>query len=136
IISAAFNFTLAITLIIREKKNPEFNEWFKKNGLTAEVITSLSIADVEILSFLNSNFAGSPRFAAHFSEDTEEWLSAASWVNLFIQDISQFAIQVIYLCYSKKKKNFLSLLIYNYFFLCSLYTPPKSFRGALFHLLH
>src|ERR1051325_2260405 len=72
IISAAFNFTLAITLIIREKKNPEFNEWFKKNGLTAEVITSLSIADVEILSFLNSNFAGSPRFAAHFSEDTEE----------------------------------------------------------------
>ena len=103
IISAEFNFTLTITLIIREKKNPEFNEWFKKNGLTAEVITSLSIADVEILSFLNSNFAGSPRFAAHFSEDTEEWLSAASWVNLFIQDISQFAIQVIIFVIRKKR---------------------------------
>ena len=93
---------LAIVLIIQEKKEPEFNEWSKKsknNSLMTNIITLFAIADVEALSFLNSQFAGLSTFTAKFSENTEKWLYFSGYINLILKDIPQLTIQVIILLF-------------------------------------
>src|SRR6266545_2952798 len=59
IASITFNFVLVTTLIIREKRNPIFNQWSEENAFVTKAITLFSVADIEALTFLNSQFAGS-----------------------------------------------------------------------------
>ena len=89
-----FNFILVTTLILREKRNSRFNQWSEDNVLVTEVITMLSVADVEALTFLSSQFAGSKMFAAPFSESINRSIFYGGCVNLFIEDIPQLVIQV------------------------------------------
>jgi len=96
VIPIAFNLILVTALIIREKRDPDFNKWSEKNALVTNIITVFSIADIEALSFLNSRFAGSTRFAAPLSENIERLIFWGGCVNLFIEDIPQLAIQVFY----------------------------------------
>ncbi len=96
VVSAVFNFILVTILIIREKRNPSFNEWSEENAFVTKVITLFSVADIEALTFLNSQFAGSSMFAAPFSENIKKLIFYGGCVNLFIEDIPQLVIQVKY----------------------------------------
>jgi len=75
--------------------NAEFHSWFSNYPKIASIFTLLAAADVEVLSILSSKFAGFPTFNAPFSVKTETWMFWGSFVNLLIEDVPQFVIQVI-----------------------------------------
>ncbi|CAG8807014.1 32613_t:CDS:2, partial [Gigaspora margarita] len=67
-------------------------------------------ANVALLEFLTSNFAGFPTFNAPFSKSVKYWVTI---INTFIKSIPQLVIQGLYLRYTVEYKAipFLTLLV-------------------------
>ena len=89
---------MALYLLIQEiMHNKKFNEWCKENGLIISVFTVISCADVEALNILSSKIAGLRIFSApSLSEKIAKLLFWLGCMNIFMEDIPQFMIQVNY----------------------------------------
>ncbi|CAJ0824006.1 19296_t:CDS:10 [Entrophospora sp. SA101] len=97
---------LIIYLIARNKNkeiksNREFAKWFQKYSRIASVITILSSADVEMLEILDSKIFNLQVFSAPLSSQQrglkhQSLFFYGGMMNLFIEDIPQFIIQIIY----------------------------------------
>ncbi|RIB15758.1 hypothetical protein C2G38_2143418 [Gigaspora rosea] len=113
VISIAFNLVSTITFIMYElKTNTPFIQWFSKNESVVPFFTIISGANVVLLEFLTSNFAGFLMFNAPYSKSVKQWIFRATIINTFIENIPQFVIQVLYFCYTVEYKAipFLTLL--------------------------
>ncbi|CAJ0767930.1 5346_t:CDS:2 [Entrophospora sp. SA101] len=83
------------------KSNREFAKWFQKYSRIASVITILSSADVEMLEILDSKIFNLQVFSAPLSSQQrglkhQSLFFYGGMMNLFIEDIPQFIIQIIY----------------------------------------
>ncbi|PKK70377.1 hypothetical protein RhiirC2_849977 [Rhizophagus irregularis] len=91
-----FNIIMAFVIISGENMRPEFFHWFTKNFRLASVFTVLSGANVEILSILGSNLAGLKIFQAPFSNSAKSIIFWGGITNIFIEDIPQVIIQILF----------------------------------------
>ncbi|GBB87645.1 hypothetical protein RclHR1_01410028 [Rhizophagus clarus] len=98
----ASNTILAFLLITKENAKSKFSEWFEKNTKLASAFTILAGADIEILSLLHSNLAGFEVFNAPLSESAKHKIFWGSLLNIFIEDVPQLIIQILYRNYSIK----------------------------------
>ncbi|CAG8647996.1 5670_t:CDS:2 [Funneliformis mosseae] len=80
----------------QENEIEEFSEWSKNNLLIISLFTLLAGADVEVISLLESKIAGYSFFNAKFSEAALSKIFWGNCINLFIEDIPQVIIQIIY----------------------------------------
>ncbi|CAG8615136.1 13320_t:CDS:2, partial [Ambispora leptoticha] len=96
-LSVTFNGILAFLTILRETaQNYEFSKWLNTNTRITTIVTIVSGADIDALRIIGSQFAGLKIFSAPFSIKATGWIFAGSFITLFIEDIPQFIIQVIY----------------------------------------
>ncbi|CAB4384921.1 unnamed protein product [Rhizophagus irregularis] len=96
-VSIIFNVISAFKLFTYELKNNEkFLEWFIGNAKLASIFTILSSADVGALSILNSRFGGFELFNSSLSLKTQKKIFYGTTANLFIEDIPQLTIQILY----------------------------------------
>lgn len=93
--------TVTIYSLIQEIiYNKEFNQWFKDNGLIASVFTVISSADVEALHVLSSKIAGLKVFSAPpLTNKISKLIFWVGCINILLEDIPQFIIQVRILFY-------------------------------------
>ena len=90
------NLLAAFYIISKENsENPKFYEYFLKSKTIVSTCSVISGADIEVLQILSSNFAGFKIFTAPFSEKAEKYIFWCSLIGFCIEDIPQFAIQVI-----------------------------------------
>ncbi|CAB5217332.1 unnamed protein product [Rhizophagus irregularis] len=94
------NTILAFYLITQENTRPEFLEWFTAHGKVASIFTILASTDIEALSILHSNLAGFSSFNAPFSDDAKSKIFWGACLNIFIEDIPQVIIQILYKLYT------------------------------------
>ncbi|GES85070.1 hypothetical protein GLOIN_2v1769303 [Rhizophagus clarus] len=96
VIPIAFNTMMTTYSLIQEMiHNENFNNWCKKHGLTISIFTILSSADVEALHILSSKIAGFSVFSAPpLSNKISSLIFWAGCINIFVEDIPQFIIQV------------------------------------------
>ncbi|CAB5330967.1 unnamed protein product [Rhizophagus irregularis] len=89
---------MASTFFIMAKENTrnEFLSWFTENSKLASIFTILAGIDIEILSILHSNLAGFGYFQAPFSDSAKTIISWIAFINIFIEDIPQFIIQILF----------------------------------------
>jgi len=86
---------MAISLMIYENlKNEQFHEWFRTYISVVSLFTVLGATNIEILHILSSNIAGLSIFSAKYSENAETLIIWLSTLNIFLEDIPQFVIQV------------------------------------------
>ena len=88
------NMILAFHIIAQEIKRPKFCQWFQMNSWVTSYFTVLAGADIEALSILQSNIAGSQSFQAPFSESAKSKIFWGAFLSIFIEDIPRVAIQV------------------------------------------
>lgn len=89
------NFVFAFVIFLREHtRNPEYIEWYSNNGKFASPFTILAATDVEILELLNSQFAGFSAFNAPFSHETLKLIFWDNVLNIFVENVPQFIIQI------------------------------------------
>ncbi|CAG8463653.1 8895_t:CDS:10 [Paraglomus occultum] len=97
IVPIVFNSTLAFSILMTElSKNTKFQEWFSQNVRITSVLTLIASADVEAITFLGSKFAGWQMFSAPLSKTALNYVFWVSTLNLFIEDIPQLVIQILY----------------------------------------
>ncbi|CAG8476580.1 8152_t:CDS:2 [Cetraspora pellucida] len=97
IVPFTFNQLWSIYIVLRESfTNPDFFDWFKRNTAVASMFTVLGLADVEVLSILNSRVAGVKALQAPWSKWAGIMIFIGSLVGFFIEDIPKFIIQVLY----------------------------------------
>ncbi|KAG9302986.1 hypothetical protein G9A89_007693 [Geosiphon pyriformis] len=86
---------LAGYIIINEiSMNSEYVVWFRQFGKPAALFTILSAADIDALNLLHSKYANLGLFSAPISKRLEDLIFWGSTINIFIEDIPQFVIQV------------------------------------------
>ncbi len=83
-----------MVIVSREIYKTDSMHWFRQFSKFAAVFTLISAADVEILGFLSSKFAGLDILSAPFSPDAHSLIFWCSCLNLLIEDLPQFIIQV------------------------------------------
>ncbi|CAG8702207.1 28686_t:CDS:10, partial [Dentiscutata erythropus] len=93
-LSVLFNLVAAIKLITSELRHKNFSEWFDKNTKVVSIFTILSIADIALLECLTSNFGGFQFFNAPFSDNIKNQIFWGTTINVFIENITQFVIQL------------------------------------------
>ncbi|CAG8633718.1 13151_t:CDS:2 [Dentiscutata erythropus] len=77
-------------------KNPEFHEWFTKNTVNAVMVSSLSLIHIECLKLLDARVAGFGNLNAPFSKVAEGLILWGVMCTIFICDLPQLAVQIIY----------------------------------------
>jgi hypothetical protein len=87
--------TSAFLIIAKENTRKEFFLWFTENNKITSIFTILAGTDIEVLSILHSNLAGFKKFQAPFSDSSILMIFWISSLNIFIEDIPQFVIQVL-----------------------------------------
>ncbi|RUS26951.1 hypothetical protein BC938DRAFT_483899 [Jimgerdemannia flammicorona] len=91
------NFGMAVGIMVRERSsNEKFLEWLGKNSALASIFTIFAATDVEMLSVLDSHFAGFRSFDATFSPKATKNIRYASHAGFVIGDIPQFCIMIRY----------------------------------------
>ena len=88
------NTIMTFSIMSQENEKPKFFQWFIHNGTAASLLTILSCTDIGALNVLKSNLAGFESFNAPFSRSAKSNIIWGSIVNIFIEDIPQFTIQV------------------------------------------
>ncbi|GBC07285.1 hypothetical protein RclHR1_07360008 [Rhizophagus clarus] len=98
VIPIMFNMTVTIYSLIQEIiYNEDFNNWCKKNGFIISIFTILSSADVEALHILSSKIAGlNPFSAPPLSNKITTLVFWTGCINILLEDIPQFIIQIYY----------------------------------------
>ncbi|RHZ82446.1 hypothetical protein Glove_109g274 [Diversispora epigaea] len=90
------NTIWAFYIISDENKSKTFLDWFIQHQKVASVFTILSSADIETLSILHSNLAGFKFFQAPISTKGKNRIFWVSCVTIFVEDIPQVIVQLIY----------------------------------------
>ncbi|RIB21543.1 hypothetical protein C2G38_2034299 [Gigaspora rosea] len=96
VVPLCINTTLAFMIITKENTRPEFFSWFVQNGKIAAIFTVLAGADIEALAVLRSNLAGFGFFQAPFSDEALSKIFWGACLNIFMEDIPQVIIQILY----------------------------------------
>ncbi|CAG8445250.1 6034_t:CDS:10 [Ambispora gerdemannii] len=100
-LSISFNGILVFLIILRETaQNYEFSKWFHSNMRITTIFTIISGADADAIRIIGSRFAGLKMFSAPFSIKATGWIFWGSFATLFIEDIPQFTIQILYQKYT------------------------------------
>ncbi|RHZ58629.1 hypothetical protein Glove_372g76 [Diversispora epigaea] len=89
------NAIWAFYIIFDKNRSKTFLDWFTQHG--ALIFTVLSGADIEALSILHSNMSGFEFFNAPFSTKGKNSIFWASRLNIFVKDIPQVIIQILYI---------------------------------------
>ncbi|RGB33843.1 hypothetical protein C1646_815761 [Rhizophagus diaphanus] len=93
-----FNSILALYIILKEKyTNEKFSKWLMNNTKLVSMFTILSSADVAILNMISSRLANLRYFCAPISKEAEVKIFWGSFANIFIEDVPQFIIRIMYL---------------------------------------
>nr|CAG8451181.1 13626_t:CDS:2 [Entrophospora candida]CAG8485331.1 4221_t:CDS:2 [Entrophospora candida] len=92
----AVNTILAFTIITNENSREVFYKWFSAHGKVASIFTVLAGADIDALTILQSNLAGFAAFKAPFSEDAITKIFWGACANIFLEDLPQVIVQVLY----------------------------------------
>ncbi|CAG8763081.1 28293_t:CDS:2, partial [Racocetra persica] len=84
------------------QRQSEFNVWFEQHGRFASIIAILSTTNIDMLYILDCDIGSfdSDIFRAPFSENAIKAIFYGGCIRIFLTDIPQFVIQVIYLTYS------------------------------------
>ncbi|RHZ52422.1 hypothetical protein Glove_461g4 [Diversispora epigaea] len=90
------NTIWAFYIISDENKSKPFFDWFTQHEKIASVFTVLSSADIDTLSILHSNLAGFKFFQAPISIKGKNRIFWASCLTIFVEDIPQLIIQLLY----------------------------------------
>ncbi|CAG8693719.1 5806_t:CDS:2, partial [Ambispora leptoticha] len=91
------NCIIAFSIFVHEHEhNKAFLKWSNLNVKFVPAFTVLAAADIEALNILGSRLAGLNAFSAPFSEKAMAWIFWASTFNMFIEDLPQLIIQVLY----------------------------------------
>ncbi|KAG9306387.1 hypothetical protein G9A89_018270 [Geosiphon pyriformis] len=86
---------LAAYIVITEITiNDEYVLWLQKHAKPAALFTLLSAADIDVLNLFYSKYANFELFNAPISKRVEYLIFWGSGINIFIEDIPQFIIQV------------------------------------------
>jgi hypothetical protein len=117
VIPIIFNTMMTTYSLIQEIiHNEDFNVWCKKHSFIISMLTILSSADVEALHILSSKIAGLNAFSAPpLSSKISRLVFWAGCINIFLEDIPQFIIQVkknLFYHYSITKIIFKNKLIF------------------------
>ncbi|GBC17670.1 uncharacterized protein OCT59_003646 [Rhizophagus irregularis] len=129
IIPIVFNTMMTTYSLIQEMiHNDDFNNWCKKHGFTISMFTILSSADVEALHILSSKIAGFNAFSAPpLSSRISRIVFWAGCINIFLEDIPQFIIQIYY-----KRDTIVYTIIPTLSLISSSVTLCISFFGKLY----
>ncbi|CAJ0639048.1 9132_t:CDS:2 [Entrophospora sp. SA101] len=92
----AVNTVLAFTIITNENSREVFYKWFSAHGKVASIFTVLAGADIDALTILQSNLAGFAAFNAPFSNDAITKIFWGACANIFLEDLPQVIVQVLY----------------------------------------
>ncbi|CAG8572251.1 7568_t:CDS:10 [Diversispora eburnea] len=95
-IPIGINAIWAFYIISDENKSKNFLNWFTQHEKAASIFTILSSADIETLRILYSNLAGFKFFQAPISTKGKNRIFWASCITIFIEDIPQVIIQLVY----------------------------------------
>ncbi|CAB5165759.1 unnamed protein product [Rhizophagus irregularis] len=97
IVPLLLNTFLAFKVFIFElTKNSKFKDWFEEHAIFIRIITLFASGNVELLHLLDSKFAGISLFDAPFSPKALYWIFWGGIANIFIEDIPQLLIQILY----------------------------------------
>ncbi|CAG8487027.1 4362_t:CDS:2 [Cetraspora pellucida] len=107
IVLIIFDFILDILFVVKNgndikelfvpseiQTNSEFRDWFVDNIQIGSICTLLSCPNVEALNILRSKIANLKLFAAPFSDKAEKRIYYGTIINMVIEDIPQFIVQV------------------------------------------
>ncbi|CAG8568461.1 11679_t:CDS:2 [Diversispora eburnea] len=86
----------AFYIISEESKSEKFMQWSIRYGRVVSIFTVLSGADIEALSIIYSTLAGFEILNAPFSNKGKSRIFWCSWLNIFLEDIPQVIIQILY----------------------------------------
>ncbi|KAF0553521.1 hypothetical protein F8M41_020250 [Gigaspora margarita] len=92
----SLNIIFAFIILSKESSNRYFRKWFANNTIYAAFFTLLASADIEILLFLNSHFAGLNMFTVPFSNQAKNFIFWSKILNTIVNDIPWLIIQVLY----------------------------------------
>ncbi|CAB4428513.1 unnamed protein product [Rhizophagus irregularis] len=120
ILSLTINFILALYIITNEKSlNQDFAKWSNSHKTVISIFALISSADIEALNILQSfGF-----FKSDFSEQTTGKIFWGACLDIFIEDIPQLIIQILY---------FRSVLYYD---VISLLTLASSSLTLTVHII-
>ncbi|CAG8486142.1 3105_t:CDS:10 [Acaulospora morrowiae] len=97
VLSIVLNSIFAFGIFVHEiTSNKEYVGWYSKYGKVASLFTLFATADVEILLFLRSEFAGFSVFYAPFTEVSLRYIFLGRTLNIFTENIPQFVLQILY----------------------------------------
>ncbi|KAF0521127.1 hypothetical protein F8M41_015918 [Gigaspora margarita] len=101
--SIIFNMVIALILITREiRTNLLFIKWLNKYKSIVSAFTICSSADISLFEFLTSKFASFEIFNAPISDFTICWIYWGTIINIFIKNIPQLVIQILYYIFTVK----------------------------------
>ncbi|GBC39032.2 hypothetical protein GLOIN_2v1876581 [Rhizophagus irregularis DAOM 181602=DAOM 197198] len=95
-IPIGLNMASSFLIIAKENTRNEFLSWFTENNRLASIFTILAGIDIELLSVLHSNLAGFKYFQAPFSDSAKSIIFWVAFTNIFVEDIPQFIIQILF----------------------------------------
>ncbi|CAG8572871.1 5572_t:CDS:10 [Ambispora gerdemannii] len=96
ITAATINFCFATYIFSSELQNKDNYDWYIQFGKVGAFLNFLAIADIEALEVLSSRFAGLDVLSVKFSDKSKNLIHWCSLIDLFIEDIPQLIIQIIY----------------------------------------
>jgi hypothetical protein len=86
---------MSFAIIIYQKiYNPAFSNWFKENHRFAAIITVFSVANIQALKIVSSNYGGMNILQARYSYNGKRAIAWGGVLNLAFQDIPQLVILV------------------------------------------
>ncbi|CAG8459433.1 543_t:CDS:2 [Funneliformis mosseae] len=98
VIPTVFNLIFTLYILLKEQyTNEQFRDWLISNTKVVSVLTILASADLAMLNIITSNLAGLSCFQVPLSKDAEVQIFRGRFVNIFIEEIPQFIIRVIYI---------------------------------------
>ncbi|CAG8468936.1 13183_t:CDS:2 [Dentiscutata erythropus] len=96
VVPVAFNLILAFAILFTERER-HFVKWFARNGRVAVSFALLSGANIDTLLILRSRVMGLNMFDAPFTDRSLKTIFWGACIAVFLADIPQFIIQIIYL---------------------------------------
>ncbi|CAG8556607.1 1784_t:CDS:2 [Funneliformis caledonium] len=97
-VSILFFLAWPLYVVLKEQQNhDEFRAWFKNYTPLVSIFTILSSADVELLNVISSEIWDSKYLSAPLSNEAKLVIFWGSFANIFLEDVPQFIIRVIYL---------------------------------------
>ncbi|CAG8580476.1 26188_t:CDS:2 [Dentiscutata erythropus] len=86
---------MGLTIFIIEKRRPD-NRTVPENNQFNAIMTFCCAIDIQSLRLISSGFGGYESFSYEFSNDSAKAIAWASVINIFIEDIPQFTILILY----------------------------------------